>query len=265
MKLAKEEDLRLKKDAKETKEEEQRKLKLANEAEEKRLKIEKEEIDKRLKEAKKEEQELKKAEQKKKKEEKEKEKLSKIAEERQKKLQDEEKKMQMREEKGENLDGNGNQNPFGEEVDEDIRDAAKPQINKDKSEEPIYADEDLMQKSLRDKELQKDGAADRDTDIISVSGDKLTDNMALRPRSPGDAADKNYVSTVSNDEFNEFQQNGYHDEEDIDFTPQNGYLDPEDDAPMPSKGKKIRSSQSRPHGKDCCGRNRHQECPTAFS
>jgi len=71
-----------------------------------------------------------------------------------------------------------------------------------------------------------------------VSGDKLTDNMALRPRSPGDAADKNYVSTVSNDEFNEFQQNGYHDEEDIDFTPQNGYLDPEDDAPMPSKGKK---------------------------
>merc|ERR1719450_461689 len=238
MKLAKEEDLRLKKDAKETKEEEQRKLKLANEAEEKRLKIEKEEIDKRLKEAKKEEQELKKAEQKKKKEEKEKEKLSKIAEERQKKLQDEEKQMQMREEKGENLDGNGNQNPFGEEVDEDIRDAAKPQINKDKSEEPIYADEDLMQKALRDKELQKDGSVDQDTDIISVSGDKLTDNMALRPRSPGDAADKNYVSTVSNDEFNEFQQNGYHDEEDIDFTPQNGYLDPEDDAPMPSKGKK---------------------------
>merc|ERR1712227_506152 len=92
--------------------------------------------------------------------------------------------------------------------------------------------------TFRDKELQKDGAADQDTDIISVSGDKLTDNMALRPRSPGDAADKNYVSTVSNDEFNEFQQNGYHDEEDIDFTPQNGYLDPEDDAPMPSKGKK---------------------------
>ena len=55
-------------------------------------------------------------------------------------------------------------------------------------------------------------------------------------RSPGDA-EKNYVSTVSNDEFHEFQQNGYHDEEDIDFTPQNGYLDPEDEAPMPSKGK----------------------------
>ena len=57
-------------------------------------------------------------------------------------------------------------------------------------------------------------------------------------RSPGDAQ-KNYVSTVSNDEFHEFQQNGYHDEEDIDFTPQNGYLDPEDDAPMPSKGKWV--------------------------
>merc|ERR1712227_1007861 len=79
--------------------------------------------------------------------------------------------------------------------------------------------------TFRDKELQKDGAADQDTDIISVSGDKLTDNMALRPRSPGDAADKNYVSTVSNDEFNEFHQNGYQ--------------DPEDDAPMPSKGKKT--------------------------
>ena len=57
-------------------------------------------------------------------------------------------------------------------------------------------------------------------------------------RSPGDA-EKNYVSTVSNDEFHEFQQNGYHDEEDIDFTPQNGYLDPEDEAPMPSKGKWV--------------------------
>merc|ERR1712012_194927 len=113
-------------------------------------------------------------------------------------------------------------------------------------------------------ELQKDKTADRDTDTISVSGDvKLTDNMALRPRSPGDA-EKNYVSTVSNDEFHEFQQNGYHDEEDIDFTPQNGYLGPEDEAPMPSKGKKIRSSQSRSDGKDCCGWFCHQERPASI-
>ena len=47
-------------------------------------------------------------------------------------------------------------------------------------------------------------------------------------RSPGEADNKQYVSVVSSDDFNTFQTNGYHDEEDIDFTPQNGYLEPED-------------------------------------
>ena len=49
-----------------------------------------------------------------------------------------------------------------------------------------------------------------------------------RPRSPGEVDNKKYVSVVSSDDFNTFQQNGYHDDEDIDFTPQNGYLEPED-------------------------------------
>ena len=70
-----------------------------------------------------------------------------------------------------------------------------------------------------------------------TKSNKILFQLCFVSRSPGDAADKNYVSTVSNDEFHGFQQSGYHDEEDIDFTPQNGYLDPEDDAPMPSKGK----------------------------
>ena len=36
------------------------------------------------------------------------------------------------------------------------------------------------------------------------------------------------MSVVSSNEFNTYTQNGYHEEEDIDFTPQNGYLEPED-------------------------------------
>jgi len=52
--------------------------------------------------------------------------------------------------------------------------------------------------------------------------------MALSARSPGEVDNKKYVSVVSSDDFNTFQQNGYHDDEDIDFTPQNGYLEPED-------------------------------------
>jgi len=61
--------------------------------------------------------------------------------------------------------------------------------------------------------------------------------MAFRPRSPGDA--DNYVSVVSNDEFAQFQQNGFHEEdEDIDFSPQNGYVQPDEDT-VPSKGKKA--------------------------
>eukprot|EP00092_Neocalanus_flemingeri_P008461 GFUD01009118.1.p1 GENE.GFUD01009118.1~~GFUD01009118.1.p1 ORF type:complete len:1981 (+),score=531.91 GFUD01009118.1:270-6212(+) len=51
--------------------------------------------------------------------------------------------------------------------------------------------------------------------------------MAVQSRSPGED-DTKYVSVVSADDFNSFQQNGYHEDEDIDFTPQNGYLEPED-------------------------------------
>jgi len=64
--------------------------------------------------------------------------------------------------------------------------------------------------------------------------------MALKARSPeGEADNKKYVSVVSSDDFNTFQQNGYHDDEDIDFTPQNGYLEPEDtETETTAKGKK---------------------------
>ena len=57
----------------------------------------------------------------------------------------------------------------------------------------------------------------------------------LVSRSPGDD-ESNYVSVVSNDEFAQFQQNGFHDDENIDFSPQNGYIDPEEDV-APRKGK----------------------------
>jgi len=76
-----------------------------------------------------------------------------------------------------------------------------------------------------------------DTETVPAKED-----MALRPRSPGET-DKKYVSVVSTEEFNTYQQNGYHDDEDIDFTPQNGYLEPEDmdteDNQAASKGKKA--------------------------
>eukprot|EP00090_Calanus_glacialis_P017720 TRINITY_DN2752_c0_g1_i5.p1 TRINITY_DN2752_c0_g1~~TRINITY_DN2752_c0_g1_i5.p1 ORF type:complete len:1757 (-),score=501.37 TRINITY_DN2752_c0_g1_i5:475-5592(-) len=67
--------------------------------------------------------------------------------------------------------------------------------------------------------------------------------MALAARSPGEADNKTYVSVVSSDDFNTFQQNGYHEDEDIDFTPQNGYLEPEDmdtqEVQSTAKGKKA--------------------------
>ena len=47
-------------------------------------------------------------------------------------------------------------------------------------------------------------------------------------RPPGEVDNKKYVSVVSSDDFHTFQQNGFHEDEDIDFTPQNGYLEPED-------------------------------------
>ena len=47
-------------------------------------------------------------------------------------------------------------------------------------------------------------------------------------RPPGEVDNKKYVSVVSSDTFSSFQQNGYHEDEDINFTPQNGYLEPEE-------------------------------------
>ena len=77
----------------------------------------------------------------------------------------------------------------------------------------------------------------------SDPGDMITlRNIKIKPtqlRSPGES-DSNYVSVVSNDDFAQFQQNGFHgeDEEDIDFSPQNGYVQPEDER-APSKGKYV--------------------------
>ena len=54
-------------------------------------------------------------------------------------------------------------------------------------------------------------------------------------RSPG-TGDAGYV--VTNDDFNTFQHNGYHeDDEEMDFTPQNGYLEPEEGGNVASKGR----------------------------
>merc|ERR1711973_965875 len=69
------------------------------------------------------------------------------------------------------------------------------------------------------------------------TAESLQAEMALRSRSPGGGGG-GYVSVVSNDEMQSFQQNGYHDDEDIDFAPQNGYHYPEDDTEVPRKGKK---------------------------
>lgn len=56
-------------------------------------------------------------------------------------------------------------------------------------------------------------------------------------RSPG-TGDAGYVSVVTNDDFNTFQHNGYHeDDEEMDFTPQNGYLEPEEGDNVASKGR----------------------------
>merc|ERR1711872_992098 len=57
-----------------------------------------------------------------------------------------------------------------------------------------------------------------------------TTEMALRSRSPGQVEGQ-YVSTVTNDDFATFRQNGHgqdHEDEEIDFTPQNGYIEPEE-------------------------------------
>ena len=105
-------------------------------------------------------------------------------------------------------------------------------------------------------------------------------------RTPGES-DKGYVSVVTNDDFQAFQQNGYHDDEDIDFSPQNGYYsqeEEEDREPLPQvqrKGKwvwlssqltqclsspqEIWSSQSRPDWEDCRSRLCHQERQAAVS
>merc|ERR1711887_372925 len=78
---------------------------------------------------------------------------------------------------------------------------------------------------------------------VEADGVSTAEEMALSSRPPGEVDSKKYVSVVSSDTFNSFQQNGYHEEEDIDFTPQNGYVEPEEmdtqEAKGTAKGKKA--------------------------
>jgi len=110
--------------------------------------------------------------------------------------------------------------------------------NKTEPDDVIYADGEFMKDSKRDL-LQTPAVPDiltaESTD--NQTAESLQAEMALRSRSPGGGGG-GYVSVVSNDEMQSFQQNGYHDDEDIDFAPQNGYHYPEDDTEVPRKGKK---------------------------
>merc|ERR1712106_742519 len=63
-----------------------------------------------------------------------------------------------------------------------------------------------------------------ETPVVEADNVSTSSDMALSPSDPGDIDNKKYVSAVSSNEFNTYTQNGYHEEEDIDFTPQNGYL-----------------------------------------
>merc|ERR1711887_81797 len=78
---------------------------------------------------------------------------------------------------------------------------------------------------------------------VEADSASTAEEMALSSRPPGEVDSKKYVSVVSSDTFNSFQQNGYHEEEDIDFTPQNGYVEPEEmdtqEAKGTAKGKKA--------------------------
>merc|ERR1719233_1480148 len=78
---------------------------------------------------------------------------------------------------------------------------------------------------------------------VEADSASTAEEMALSSRPPGEVDSKKYVSVVSSDTFSSFQQNGYHEEEDIDFTPQNGYVEPEEmdtqEAKGTAKGKKA--------------------------
>merc|ERR1712025_1075899 len=97
-------------------------------------------------------------------------------------------------------------------------------------------------KNIRNQPREPRGATTSPTpgnnDDVTETGGR----MALAPRSPGEDPGK-YVSVVTNEDFNNFQQNGYHDEEEIDFTPQNGYMEPDEmeweEEPRESKGPKL--------------------------
>jgi len=90
-----------------------------------------------------------------------------------------------------------------------------------------------------------DTSPEETAEPAAVEADSVStaEEMALSSRPPGEVDSKKYVSVVSSDTFNSFQQNGYHEEEDIDFTPQNGYVEPEEmdtqEAKSTAKGKKA--------------------------
>jgi len=85
-------------------------------------------------------------------------------------------------------------------------------------------------------------------DSVSTSAE-----MALSSRPPGEVDNKKYVSVVSSDDFHTFQQNGFHEEEDIDFTPQNGYLEPEDMDTQETQGT-VKGKKAGAPKKDLMGR-----------
>jgi len=98
--------------------------------------------------------------------------------------------------------------------------------------------------------------ADVEADSVSPAAD-----MALSSRPPGEVDNKKYVSVVSSDTFSSFQQNGYHEDEDIDFTPQNGYLEPEEMDTQEVKGT-AKGKKAGPPKKDLMGRIRDFKIPS---
>merc|ERR1712180_261279 len=92
------------------------------------------------------------------------------------------------------------------------------------------------------------GASPHTTEMALRSSSKL---VTWNPwRSPGQVEGQ-YVSTVTNDDFATFRQNGHgqdHEDEEIDFTPQNGYIEPEemDDGRTKAQKKAAAARKAKP-------------------
>merc|ERR1712038_18037 len=92
-----------------------------------------------------------------------------------------------------------------------------------------------------------DTSPEETAEPAAVEADSVStaEEMALSSRPPGEVDSKKYVSVVSSDTFSSFQQNGYHEEEDIDFTPQNGYVEPEEMDTQEAKGTAKEKKKAR--------------------